>query len=506
MRFSSVGAKCLGMYAQLLSRWPWGGLVIVATWVAAFAAGFPLAHVDDFYFVGPAMNLAKGGVCANPWCPGIGLIDPDYTKEFFVYVPLHAHVLAAWIALVGVSTASFTLFQCLAGGLATWGLERLMRPALSGAGWCLVLSLCVVLYLATCGLRPDALGLALLCWGAGILRPSISFFAWSMSCLSLFLTCITSPNLGILAPLILTVALISSFRMESRSVLIWRFALATGAGLVTTLLFLYLIDFQLAHFLDIFNKTRILGAQAGTTMHNYFVYSLQHGPKYMFRFAVLGVIPYIALFTMLGLAYGCRKLFVSVPSGLELLLIGLAGLVMLMPANSSGTGFVMPSFYCLVACLYFVALLKSRQLLFYAGYALFFVLVVRANGNYVAGFISGRIVPIVNKPDVLKAELKRTTYRHVYLDSFALRAVFDYKVPPDGLDYNFGDMVSFQSPHSLVDYPSDSMVIASPPSVQHAPRTKLTHVPVVGFLLPDVPGNPYDCIVARGGEGPLVKP
>ena len=369
--------------------WP-AALTIVVTWLALYAAGFPLGFVDDLYFIGPAISLAHGGPFANPWCPALVLIDPDYLSRFFVYMPLHGHVLAVWMVAFGVSTRSLLAFQCLMGAFATLGLARFMRPAFSSVAASFALCLCVALYLGGCGLRPEALALALFAWGLQILRTKLDW-AWLACGLALCASMITSPNIGIMAPLVMAVALVREFRRGGWRSCGVKFAMLVVAAGMVGLLFLWLIDFQLGAFVAVFGKARVYGSEAGTTLKNYFAYALQRGPRYMFRFVLMVGAPFVVMFIALAVVWRKRPLFEEMASNGELLLIALGGVFLLIPAYSSGTGMAMMGFYALVACLYVVARLKAGRLAGGAAYVVFFLVMLRAIGNTAGG--NGYVVP-----------------------------------------------------------------------------------------------------------------
>jgi hypothetical protein len=475
------------------SSWP-AGLTIAVTWMVLFAAGFPLAFVDDLYFIGPAMSLAHGGPFANPWCPGIGLIDPDYASEFFVYMPLQGHVLAGWMMLFGIGTKSLIFFQCLFGALATWALERFLRPAISSPPASFALCLCVALYLGGCGLRPEALGLALFCGGLSILRTT-SLVGWFLGSVTLFATMITAPNIGLLVPLVLAVALYMSFR---RGDWVPRIGLMAVAFVVVALLFLVLIDFQLGHFLAIFNKARTFGAMASSTLKNYFLSCVQRGPRYLFRFALMVVVPYVALFIALAAVWRRRIWFERTVSDGELIVIGLAGVFLLVPAYSSGTGIGLLGFYALVVCLYVAARLKSVRLAGCGAFVVFFLMMLRADGNFLVEAFAACLLPPSRPAAAVRAELAQTPHGAVYIDCYALRAVFDYQIPANGLDYNFGNTTRFAGTPTPKDFPADSVLVLSVAALDFSQAT-LVHTPVIGFLLPDAPWNSYDFKVVRGG-------
>ena len=94
--------------------------------------------------------------------------------------------------------------------------------------------------------------------------------------------------------------------------------------------------------------------------------------------------------------------------------------------------------------------------------------------------------------------MARTPHASVYVDGFALRAIFDYQIPENGYDYNFGDTIHFRPPNPK-DFPADSAIVLSVAALDFSQAT-LIHTPVIGPLLPDAPRNSYDFKIVRGGS------
>jgi hypothetical protein len=469
-----------------------GFLTVVVLWLVLFATGFPPPFVDDLFFLGPAFNLVHTGICANPWCPGIGLIDPSGASEFFVYMPLHAHVLAGWISIFGVSTHSLTFFQCLAAALATLGLQRLVRPALSGVWASLALVACVAFYLVECGLRPEALALAFFGWGLMTLRlPSTA--GWVLASLCLFASCITSPNIGVFAPLVAVVALGRSYYGESFPHFLRRLAWMVLAGTAIGVLFLSLIHFQLAQFLAVFAKAR---ASSAPLLARQFAYAWTHFR--FFKLLSLTLLPYVVLAGGLVVALWRPGFFVAPLSRWRVAWLGVGGLLTVIPMTSSATGGLLPSIYCLVVGLYLAATLKIHRI---AGAAMFvaaFALFLHADDAYVALFAESLLLPRADSPAALRAQADAHAGR-LYVDSYALRSVYDYRVPVNGVDYAFGSMAHFLPPHTPADFPPGDWIMATPASLLDVPRPSLA-VPIHGLIHPHTVPNPYDCVLVPTGQ------
>jgi hypothetical protein len=140
-------------------------------WLTLFWAGYPLPQNDDLFHIGAAEHLAEGGAFTNPYIREWTAAFP--TTHFYYYPPFHSFILAAWLRAVGLSTKSLLAFQCLiylGFSLSSFLLLRSLRlpalvtmmPTFVFAAWH-----CNPIY--GTGLRPDALGMALLTAGLWLL-------------------------------------------------------------------------------------------------------------------------------------------------------------------------------------------------------------------------------------------------------------------------------------------------------------------------------------------------
>jgi hypothetical protein len=112
---------------------------------------FPKPGFDDLFYTGAALNLAKGGDFSNPL-----LARQMFPSHFFfVYPPLHSYVLAGWLKIVGIHTASQTGFVMLNLLVICWATISIMRrrQAPRWAEWLVPLGVSYA-FLAN-GLRPE---------------------------------------------------------------------------------------------------------------------------------------------------------------------------------------------------------------------------------------------------------------------------------------------------------------------------------------------------------------
>jgi hypothetical protein len=116
--------------------------------------------------------------------------------------------------------------------------------------------------------------------------------------------------------------------------------------------------------------------------------------------------------------------------------------------------------------------------------------------------------PVSVSPSDLKLQLEQAGDSPIYVDTFALNEVFDYRLPPSALDYQFGLKTEWGGAYPAIeDFPKGSLVVVSKQNLvtlgrlpQNNHEVGLTRIPLVGYLFPPLAGNPYDCAIVPGGS------
>ena len=125
---------------------------------------------------GAAAHLAHTGELVNPflrrWAAGFG------TDKYFLQMPLHPYLLAAWLRLFGVSVPAVLGFSWTCYGVGAVGLGAWLRRFgwhVADVLWLLPIYLTLMLWLCQ---RPDVAAFALLFAGLGVLdlRPAGAFW------------------------------------------------------------------------------------------------------------------------------------------------------------------------------------------------------------------------------------------------------------------------------------------------------------------------------------------
>lgn len=231
------------MQWSYMARLDSGYIVIILTGLTLWAFGWPRAHIDDLFFSGTAIELARGGIFTNPWLAS-WLTDLDTVKNYSqpTFLP---YALAGWLKLCGISTLSLTAFHMAVQTLLCLTVYRSVclkgAPRIAGLAVVIMLLLALTRY----GMRPDALALLLIV-GSGLTaarsHPGLQILGGFLGAAAVA----TQPfALTLVIPLHLVVLL----RNPERS----RWIIATGIGLVLALiLFTLSIHGEWREFLRVF--------------------------------------------------------------------------------------------------------------------------------------------------------------------------------------------------------------------------------------------------------------
>jgi hypothetical protein len=479
-------------------------VLIPTFWAVLFVLGFPFPFTDDLWYIGAALQLHTAGQYANPSCPFLatfGAMDP-----FYAYPPLYDYVLAGWLKVAGVSRASLALFQCGAGAVACLGLWRLLRR---DNGWFLPVGVTVTTatLLSSEGLRPDALGLGLLACGAWIMRFP-SRLAWAWCGLALFLAVTTSPNFTVLLPFILGAAFFFQLglRQASRAEYLIRAAILLGAAWVAFLLLLKLIDFQLGPFLAALNVNRTLSSQHAM------IGELQSLTSWRddLRFLAHAIEPLAVLAGVLALAWFKPDWMRRPLDRVTLVAMGLAGVALLGPALNSSAGMREPAFFSTMATLFYVANLRpSARPLGVAASCGVYLLFLFAVGRLLLDLVAARTATLPPAETILQ-RVDALHPRAVYIDEFALDAVYHYRLPPGVLDYHFS-LSHLNASANPSEFPPGSVLVVSKQVIpfMKAPGVEVPseriHNPILRRAYFYMMEDPYDFVIFHVGEGGRVE-
>jgi len=385
--------------------------------------GYPQTTPDDIFFTGAAIELSRGGSLTNPYIPSW---NSSYaTSYFFFQPPLHSYVLAGWLRLVGISTVSMLSFQWIVSGISAISYGVVLRRFHVPTAVVLLSGWLFLVALLGRGLRYEPLAFGLLWSGLAVFRSG--YFLRELGGLTLLgCSCIASPMSALFAaPLLLTLLLLpqeAGPRFPRRR--LWALSVAgLAAFVITFLLFGVLISFHFQEFMRVF-FTHAQNAQAQNRVS-------VAGLAGMF---LGGWSKVITLPTyLLWVALLCVGLIRPLRREHRLFLIGSAlavgGYIIQYPIR--GFHFAYP-----IAWLGILLIVSTRQ----RPGALFVLASLVFAGSCAPSIVAlcfQRREASMNHQDVRSRVAALDPKLPLAIDSVASRYIFDYRLPPQAISWEF---------------------------------------------------------------------
>lgn len=392
----------------------------LAFFIILWRLDFPKPMVDDLFYNGAALHMADGGDFSNPF-----LIRQGFPNHFFyVYPPLHSYAVYWWVSVWGVSAASLLAFQNLMYFIVAAATIVLLHRQAAPVLLLWLVPFGVTAVFLHIGLRPEPMAIALTMTGFCLLGScqTAGLRLW-FSFLLMFLGASTAPRTMFFA----VVFIIVGWWQWMKSAPEKRFRLSglvALAAIAVGIVFLVLIHFRLAQFLETFHvhASRVQGSR-----WQLFKIFLQGMGK---RSVLIFALTIAALFwsarcaskQVRGWCYGLAFAFI------------IAGLL-----GSLGHG---SGWYLIVILLLLTAELdksighvRALGLNVAVAFALLF-----ANANYlleVYGLLTGKIhsASPENRQQILA--LSATNQNALLVDPQTARYVYDYRVPAGTVDFAF---------------------------------------------------------------------
>jgi hypothetical protein len=455
----------------------WG--VILIFWMIVGAGKFPPPWCDDAFFIGAAINLAQHNIFSNPLCEAL----PDYgsTTYFFSALPLHSYVLAAWLKVFGVSTFSFHLYSVLVAFAATVAIYRFFPD--SPVSWLYAFFCCLAVFclLGGTGLRMDGLALLFLVLGLGVCW-SRSVGMFFLGNLLLALDAITLPSIGLIALLVSGSVFLYRYLYEGKKnelrSLFWAMVAAYGLAFI---LFLWCIDGRVGEFVFGMMKNQQVASKGIEARFHLF------DPAGLAKW----VIPQGCFLLLLAL---CRKEDSDRQVGILVLGVALAGYLLLAFASfSSALAPHIWVFACLVTALWLIARESwgARALL---PWAIVFVIATYGHSHVaVEDCLADPPVNADQKEEIL-SRLKEMHVKRIYVDAYALREVYDYRLPDNVYSYEWS------LPIRQGYGPDLAVAIVSAKNASNVKRgdtapLKPKPLSIFGYCLKGTYKNPYDLVI-----------
>jgi hypothetical protein len=223
-------------------------LGIAVLWAVLFIIGYPLPHVDDLFFSGAGVSIAKGEGLKNPWLkPWLAHFGTD---KFYAQTTFHAYLMGWWLKIFGISAKAILSFQCLANFASTCLLVSLLKRAGFTAAMSAGALAYFVLFTFSCGLRPEILGI-LCIFGAIRLWLEKETWKWFLGCFLAACAPLFTPfHFSIIVPLGLAWLRFKSInKISSRDIYLKTLAACTGVLFAYAFLVVS-VNFQIVEFLQ----------------------------------------------------------------------------------------------------------------------------------------------------------------------------------------------------------------------------------------------------------------
>ena len=468
---------------------------IVAFWTVIFFAQYPLPTIDDLFFIGAAMNLAKGGEFTNPYIAAWNSILSS--GKFYFQPPFHSYTLAGWLKIAGISTTSFLLFQYLCYNTFSLSSALILR----NYGFSRSTSLCTTFLIAvwhcnpnihvSTGLRQDALGMAYLGLGLWLLtrdswwRYFLGFsFAGSAICTSPITAAYAIP----FTISILIINLIHSKNSDNLQYLLTRsVALLAACGLVF-MFFLLCINFDLYSFLSDFSLHASLRRTSAIKSFPVFIWLITRA------YGKILILPSYILFISLAVGVFINRYCIYIEH--KILLIALSmGMILNVLLYASAVGFAF--FFCWLGIIIIIFKIKKLKIKLYA-FVLTGCVFLSSQFLNILSLAQREYVPENQYREIKEAVLANPDRKYA-IDDVAARFVFDYKLPKNCTSWTFMHEVPGAAPIISKDKPSNVTWIVATPMLgggfPHMLKTDFPRVKFLGHRFNSLPKKPFELTV-----------
>ncbi len=402
--------------------------------------------MDDLFYNGAALNMAGGGDFSNPLLARQGF--PSH--YFFVYLPLHPHAVYAWLSVFGVSTFSLLAFQNLMFFIIATATILILHHEGAPRLILWLVPLGVAAAFLKFGLRPEAFAVAVTMSGyASLLCCRKSGFLLWLSFLVLFVGTITTPRTSFFGAVLALFAFWQCFkRVPPQIAARLRFCLLPiTAGLIALFIFMLCIHFRFAEFYRTFH-----------------VHSQRMNPDAITLFfrelRQFGVMRWCALFLLAFSVLGLS--FIYRPGAAARLYYCLAGtFIATIVTGVFGPGTNWYLIFVVFGLASLVSVKITRCWTTCLAIAIG-VVMIGVNGTKLIeeyGILTGKIQcrPPENQAAILA--LNSTKEHPVIVDAVTARYVYNYKLPPNALDFGFAAPFPGFIPIDTKLRPDDTFVI-----------------------------------------------
>uniref|UniRef100_UPI0030DDD447 hypothetical protein n=1 Tax=Argonema antarcticum TaxID=2942763 RepID=UPI0030DDD447 len=470
---------------------------IFALWSVLFLLGYPLPCIDDIFFTGAAINLAKGGELTNPYIEAWNSILSS--GKFYFQPPFHSYTLAGWLKIAGISTASLRLFQYLCYNLFSLYCALILRFY----GFPRLTAICTTILFAawhcnpnpyySTGFRQDALGMAYLALGLWLLtrdkwwRYLIGFGFVESAVLTSPITAAYAVSFAVAIPLINFIHG-GGIKNKNRTYFIKIVSSLVAATVVVFTLFLLCINFDLQRFISDFILHASLRRTSTIQAIPIFINLIT---KY---YGYIVTLPSYFLFISLSIVVFLKRY--SIPNYLKILFIALqVGIIMNALLYASAIWFAF--FFCWLGIVSILSIIKWEPKMSMFPSVVTLIIYFSSQSLNIISLIEREYVPESQYREIREAVLAKPNRKYA-IDEIAARFVFDYKLPKNTTSWTFMLPPVGADPISFKDKPTDVTWIVSPYFLKYNFTDAPIDYPRVEFLgrtFNSLPKKPFDVIL-----------
>lgn len=401
---------------------------------------FPKPYLDDLSYIGAALNMANGGDFSNPF------LSRQFSEHFaFYYPPIHSYVLAGWLKVFGISTASLTAFQMVAysfcAGSAIFILRRHQSPV--WVEW--LIPLAVTNAFLTHGLRPEPLAAAFVMVGfamieCGVRNRILVFFAF----LLMFLGGGAAPRMTLYAAALI---MVSVWRIGTPAAKDNRerwvpLGLAAAAGMLAVIIFLTMIGFKFLAFWENFH------------LHSQFIATDTLVVYILKRLSCIEEI--LWLLVAIALLFVLWRRPKDDLTRLCIILLPIVPIEILTKLTAHGASL----WYTLLICLFLSASLWKQTSAFWKRVLpIGLVLAMIFFNSEIVFNVIGRVTGRIQETKKLQLPPAPAQGHTVFVDYAAVRYYYDYRLPKSSIDFYFSVPFPMGTPLEGIADPTDVYLV-----------------------------------------------
>lgn len=478
---------------------------IVTFWTVLFLFGYPLPNQDDLFFIGAAINLAKGGEFTNPLLEAWQAVFSS--GKFFYQPPFHSFTLAAWLKVAGISTTSLLFFQYLCYNIFSLFFALILRFYTFPRATALLTTVLFAVWHSSpnpyqsTGFRQDALGMAYLALGLWLITTDNSlryFLGFSFLGIAIFTSPITSAyaiSFGIAIIIVNYLQEVTKKNTNNKNYITYKYialrlsALIAAICLVLTL-FLLCINFEFNTFKAEFIQHASYRRASTLLAIPIFIESIVRYYGYIL------ILPTYILFIVVNVGTLLKRDRTN-HWKLKILLIGLnVGIILNILFYSSAIWFSF--FFCWVAIVSIITIMfkEKAKIRIYASLVGIIIFLSSQTLN-ILSLVEREYVPKSKYQEIKEAVLAQPNRKYA-IDEMAARFVFNYNLPANSTAWNFLAPPSDNRTTSYKDKKPDLIWIVSTYNLGHyVPEMKLDYprVEFMGRTFYSLPKKPFDVIL-----------